>query len=100
MDCCPSDPNPLSKSPTIPRCSSTTPIWPNLPRRTTKYIEDRTGPPHDPTRGARHAAGHARRKDPHRAAGVSRDDVDDGYLADRAVLRDRGPLHHQGAEST
>ena len=34
------------------------------------------------------------------AARLSRDGVDDGHLADRAVLRDRGPLRGQGREPT
>src|SRR3984957_8937837 len=91
MDCFPSDPNQYSKSPMIRRSASTTPTWPDLPRRTTKAIQDRTGPPHDATRDTRSAARDGGREDPHRTARLQRDGVDDGSVADRAVLRDRFP---------
>ena len=37
-------------TPTTPHSASTTPIWPNLPRRTTTTNRSRTGQPHDHSR--------------------------------------------------
>ena len=52
----PERPKPVSNRPPIPRCASTTPIWPSSRSATPKR---RTGPPHDRTRDARSAAGRA-----------------------------------------
>src|ERR1700744_6707504 len=89
-DCCPNVPGPRCRTATTQRCASTTPIWPNWPRRTTTTSQSRTGQPHD----------HSRREHPHSPARLPRDGVDDGSVAYRPVLRTCVPLHLQGVEST
>ncbi|AGL26829.1 hypothetical protein J113_09340 [Mycobacterium tuberculosis CAS/NITR204] len=82
------------------RRSRTTGIQ-RLPSRASqgRWPGSRTGPPHDRTRNARGAARracHRRREDSHRFARLPDHGVDDGPLAHRTVLRDRGPLRRQG----